>query len=45
LFAIVGVDVFEMFVIAEEEVTNDDIDDLGTNEELVRVLVQIKVVM
>jgi hypothetical protein len=34
-----------MFFIAEEEVANDDIDDLGTDEELVSVLVQIKVVM
>jgi len=45
LFAIVNVNVLEMFVIAEEEVANDDIDDLDTDEELVRVLVQIKVVM
>ncbi len=45
LFAIVGVNVFELFVIVEEEVVNDDIDDLGTDEKLVRVLVQIKVVM
>ncbi len=43
LFAIVGVNVLELFIIAEEEVTNDDINDLGTNEELVHVLVQIKV--
>ncbi len=45
LFAIVGVNVLELFVIAEKEVANDDIDDLGTDEELVRVLVQIKMVM
>ncbi len=45
LFAIVSINVLELFIIAKEEVTNDDIDDLGTNEELIRVLVQIKVVM
>jgi hypothetical protein len=45
LFAIVNVNVLELFVIAEEEVANDDIDDLDTYEEFVRVLVQIKVVM
>jgi len=35
----VGVNVFELFIIAKEKVANDDIDNLGTNEELVRVLV------
>jgi len=45
LFVIVGVNVLELFVIAEEEVANDDIDDFGTDEKLVCVLVQIKVVM
>jgi hypothetical protein len=35
----------QLFVITEEEVANDDIDDLETNKELVGVLVQIKVVM
>jgi len=45
LFAIIGVNVLELFVIVDEEVANDDIDNLGTYEELVRVLVQIKVVM
>ncbi len=39
LFAIVGVNVFELFIIAKEKVANDDIDNLDTNEELVRVLV------
>jgi hypothetical protein len=29
LFTIVGVNVLELFSIAEEEVTNADIDDLG----------------
>jgi hypothetical protein len=45
LFTIVDINVLELFVIAEGEVANDDIDDLGTYEELIRVLVQIKVVM
>jgi hypothetical protein len=45
LFAIVGVNVLKLFIIAEEEVANDDIDNFDTDEELVRVLVQIKVVM
>jgi len=34
-----------LLIIAEEEVANDDIDDLGTDEKLVRVLAQIKMVM
>jgi hypothetical protein len=41
----VGVNVLELFIIMEEEVANDDIDDFGTDEKLVCVLVQIKVVM
>ncbi len=45
LFTIVDVNVLELFVIAKEKVANDDIDNLGTDEELVHVLVQIKVVM
>ncbi len=45
LFAIVGVNVLKLFIIAEEEVANDDIDNFDTDEEFVRVLVQIKVVM
>jgi hypothetical protein len=45
LFAIIGVNVLELFVLAEEEVANDDIDDFSIDEELVHVLVQIKVVM
>jgi hypothetical protein len=45
LFAIVSVNVLELLVIVEEEFANDDIDDLSTYEELVRVLVQIKMVM
>jgi len=32
LFAIIGVNVLELFVIAKEEVANDDIDNLDTNE-------------
>jgi len=41
----VCINVLELFIIMKEEVANDDIDDLGTDEELVRVLIQIKVVM
>ncbi len=44
LFAIVD-QTFELFVIAKEKVTNDDSHNLNTNEELVCVLVQIKVMM
>jgi len=32
LFAIIGVNVLELFIIAKEEVANDDIDDLDTYE-------------
>jgi uncharacterized membrane protein (Fun14 family) len=39
LFTIVGVNVLELFVITEEGVANDDIDDLDTDEELVHVLI------
>jgi hypothetical protein len=45
LFAIIGVNVLKLFIIAEEEVANDDIDNLSTDEEFIRVLVHIKVVM
>jgi hypothetical protein len=45
LFTIIGVNGLELFVIMEEEVANDDIDNLDTDEELVRVLVLIKMVM
>jgi hypothetical protein len=37
LFTIININVLELFVIAEEEVANDDIDDLSTDEEFVRV--------
>jgi hypothetical protein len=45
LFAIVGINVLELFVITKEEVANDDIDDLGIDEEFVHVFIHIKVVM
>jgi len=38
LFAIVNVNVFELFIIAEEKVANDDINDFSTDEKLEGVL-------
>ena len=45
LLAVIVINVFELLVIAKEEVANDALDDLGTDEELVCILVHIKMVM
>jgi hypothetical protein len=45
LFVVVVGNVFELLIVAEEEFTNDDLDNIGTDGELVCVLVKIKVVV